>query len=312
MADVVAESGAAVVIMHNRARIDPDLDIRADSERFFDRSLALADRAGVARSRILLDPGIGFGKTKAQNLKALALIGALRAAFGLPILVGVSRKRLIERTVRRRRRRGAAHRHARGQSRRARARRGRFPRPRRSRARRRLQGVRGDRTGRVRRRQPAARRASILAAIAWPSSRFIAERGLSTADLAHHMRGPRRKHENPVGESDRLVDVVGDEHGDHGPAFDEPRQIALQLPGERRIERNERLVEQKKRRANGERARERPASREADREFAGKMAAMFGQAERGEQARRSPLRSASGAASRTLSSTLRHGKSRGS
>ena len=95
MADVVAEAGAAVVIMHNRARIDPDLDIRSDLWRFFDRSLALADRAGIARSRILLDPGIGFGKTKAQNLKALALIGALRAAFGLPILVGVSRKRLM-------------------------------------------------------------------------------------------------------------------------------------------------------------------------------------------------------------------------
>ena len=46
-------------------------------------------------ARILLDPGIGFGKNKAQNLKALALTGALRATFGLPILIGVSRKRLF-------------------------------------------------------------------------------------------------------------------------------------------------------------------------------------------------------------------------
>ena len=96
MADVVAESGAAVVIMHNRESIDPDLDVEADLWRFFDRSLKLADRAGILRSRTLLDPGVGFGKNRAQNRKALALTGALRSAFGLPILIGVSRKRLID------------------------------------------------------------------------------------------------------------------------------------------------------------------------------------------------------------------------
>ncbi len=95
MADVVAESGAAVVIMHNRESIDPDLDVQADLKRFFDRSLKLADRAGILRSRILLDPGVGFGKNRAQSRRALALTGALRAAFGLPILIGVSRKRLL-------------------------------------------------------------------------------------------------------------------------------------------------------------------------------------------------------------------------
>ncbi len=95
MADVVAESGAAVVIMHNRESVDPDLDVEADLNRFFARSLTLADRAGVLRARILLDPGIGFGKNKEQNLKALALIPRLLATFDLPILVGVSRKRLF-------------------------------------------------------------------------------------------------------------------------------------------------------------------------------------------------------------------------
>ncbi len=95
MADVVAESGAAVVVMHNRDGIDPDLDVEAALRRFFDRSLALADHAGIPRARILLDPGIGFGKDKAQNLKALALTADLRAAYGLPILIGVSRKRLF-------------------------------------------------------------------------------------------------------------------------------------------------------------------------------------------------------------------------
>ena len=95
MADTVAESGAAAVVMHNRESIDPDLDVEADLWRFFDRSLKLADRAGILRARILLDPGVGFGKNRAQNRKALALTGALRAAFGLPILIGVSRKRLL-------------------------------------------------------------------------------------------------------------------------------------------------------------------------------------------------------------------------
>jgi dihydropteroate synthase len=95
MADVVAEAGGAVVIMHNRESVDPDLDIEADIRRFFARSLALADRAGIPRTRIILDPGVGFAKTRAQNLKALALTGAWRDAFGLPILIGASRKRLF-------------------------------------------------------------------------------------------------------------------------------------------------------------------------------------------------------------------------
>ena len=80
MADVVAQSGAALVIMHNRDGVDPGLDIEADMHRFFARSLALADRAGVPRARILIDPGIGFGKNKAQNLQALAATARLRAA----------------------------------------------------------------------------------------------------------------------------------------------------------------------------------------------------------------------------------------
>ena len=95
MADVVAQSGAALVIMHNRDGIDPALDIEADMRRFFDRSLALAERAGIARAHLMLDPGIGFGKNKAQNLTALAATARLRKAYGLPILIGVSRKKLF-------------------------------------------------------------------------------------------------------------------------------------------------------------------------------------------------------------------------
>jgi dihydropteroate synthase len=94
MADAIAEGGAAVVIMHNRAEIVPELDILADMREFFDRSLARAERAGIPRRHIILDPGIGFGKTKEQNLAALRGIGALRD-YGLPLLVGVSRKSIF-------------------------------------------------------------------------------------------------------------------------------------------------------------------------------------------------------------------------
>jgi dihydropteroate synthase len=92
MAAVVAESGAALVIMHHRAEIDAGADIVADMIAFFDASLALAAAAGVAREKILLDPGIGFGKTLAQNLRALAATAILRQKFKLPVLIGASRK----------------------------------------------------------------------------------------------------------------------------------------------------------------------------------------------------------------------------
>jgi dihydropteroate synthase len=95
MAHAVAEGEAAVVIMHNRDDVDPAIDIEADMRRFFDRSLALAQRAGIPRDRLLLDPGIGFGKNKEQNLRALNGAGRLGGAYDLPVLIGVSRKRMF-------------------------------------------------------------------------------------------------------------------------------------------------------------------------------------------------------------------------
>jgi dihydropteroate synthase len=95
MADVVAASGAACVIMHNRDSVDPRIDIEADIRRFFDLSLGIAERAGIPRPLIMLDPGIGFGKDKQQNLAALAATARLRTTYDLPILIGVSRKRLF-------------------------------------------------------------------------------------------------------------------------------------------------------------------------------------------------------------------------
>jgi dihydropteroate synthase len=94
MADSVAEAGAALIVMHNRTETDPAIDILADLRRFFDHSLNLAQRAGIARERIILDPGIGFGKTKQQNLAALAATTELQD-YGLPILIGISRKSIF-------------------------------------------------------------------------------------------------------------------------------------------------------------------------------------------------------------------------
>jgi dihydropteroate synthase len=94
MADTVAETGAAAVLMHNRDGVDPGLDIVADMRRFFERSLRLAANAGIPRARLILDPGVGFGKSRAQNFTALANLATLKD-YGLPILVGVSRKSLL-------------------------------------------------------------------------------------------------------------------------------------------------------------------------------------------------------------------------
>jgi dihydropteroate synthase len=94
MARVVGQHGAPVVIMHNREKADSTVDIVADIEMFFARSLELAETAGIARNAILLDPGIGFGKTPEQSMEAIHALGRFKS-FGLPLLVGASRKRFI-------------------------------------------------------------------------------------------------------------------------------------------------------------------------------------------------------------------------
>jgi dihydropteroate synthase len=94
MASVVAEHGAALFIMHNREKADPAIDIVADVTSFFQRSLDIAAHAGIRRDRIVLDPGIGFGKTAEQSIACIARLDTWRS-FGLPLLVGASRKRFI-------------------------------------------------------------------------------------------------------------------------------------------------------------------------------------------------------------------------
>ena len=95
LARVVAQHAVPVIIMHNREAADPAIDIVADIRAFFSRSLDIAARAGIARQNIVLDPGIGFGKTPEQSLTAIARLPELKS-FGLPLLVGASRKRFID------------------------------------------------------------------------------------------------------------------------------------------------------------------------------------------------------------------------
>jgi dihydropteroate synthase len=94
MAKLVAARGVPVIVMHNRDSADAGIDIVADVAAFFARSLEIAAEAGVARDKIVLDPGIGFGKTPEQSITCIARLAEF-ARFGLPLLVGASRKRFI-------------------------------------------------------------------------------------------------------------------------------------------------------------------------------------------------------------------------
>jgi dihydropteroate synthase len=98
IARLVADRGVPVIVMHNRETADPVIDIVADMNAFFARSLDIAAQAGIAREAIVLDPGIGFGKTPEQSMTALARLETFQS-FGLPRLVGASRKRFINSVV---------------------------------------------------------------------------------------------------------------------------------------------------------------------------------------------------------------------
>jgi dihydropteroate synthase len=95
IARLAAERQAPLVIMHNRDKADPAIDILADIEAFFSRSLEIASDAGIAPEQMVLDPGIGFGKTPDQSLAAIAHLSRFKS-FGLPLLLGASRKRFID------------------------------------------------------------------------------------------------------------------------------------------------------------------------------------------------------------------------
>jgi len=91
IATVAARADAPMILMHNRDKADASLDIFEEVLRFLERSIAIAMEAGVPRSRIVVDPGIGFGKTARQNLDLIRRLDRLDV-LGCPILLGASRK----------------------------------------------------------------------------------------------------------------------------------------------------------------------------------------------------------------------------
>ena len=106
IADAVARDGAGLVLMHSRGtpatmhRLPPVADIMHEVTHSLRASINMAERRGVARESIVIDPGIGFGKSQEQNLELLAKLDQLIAAFpDYPLLIGTSRKSFIGRLL---------------------------------------------------------------------------------------------------------------------------------------------------------------------------------------------------------------------
>jgi dihydropteroate synthase len=105
LADLAAKTGVALVLMHSRGTPEtmqqlPSVeDIFAEVIGGLRWSVEQAVERGVEQSKLILDPGIGFGKTVEQNLQLINRLDRLAAEFGLPILLGTSRKSFIKRTL---------------------------------------------------------------------------------------------------------------------------------------------------------------------------------------------------------------------
>jgi len=100
MIEVAAQHDAAVIIMHmlgepRTMQIRPRYkDVIGDIKKYLASRVAAAENAGVSPRKIMVDPGIGFGKTKDHNLEVIARLGELKS-LGKPIVIGVSRKAFI-------------------------------------------------------------------------------------------------------------------------------------------------------------------------------------------------------------------------
>ena len=106
IADAVARAGAGLVLMHSRGtpatlhRLPPVADVMHEVTSSLRASVHMAERRGVNRESIVIDPGIGFGKTQAQNLELIAKLHQLMAVFPeYPMLIGTSRKSFIGRML---------------------------------------------------------------------------------------------------------------------------------------------------------------------------------------------------------------------
>ena len=93
ISQVVARYNVPVIVMHNQSGSQYK-DLMGDMMEFFRKSLQIAQEAGIERNNIILDPGIGFGKTVNQNFEVIRRIRELDC-LGLPVLLGTSRKSMI-------------------------------------------------------------------------------------------------------------------------------------------------------------------------------------------------------------------------
>ncbi|RUT33213.1 dihydropteroate synthase [Arsenicitalea aurantiaca] len=98
IADVAALHGVPVIIMHWDEARDRDRDLVSEMIRFLEQSLQIAERAGLSRQRVIIDPGFGFAKTLDENYALLRRLGELHV-LGCPLLVGTSRKSMIGRLL---------------------------------------------------------------------------------------------------------------------------------------------------------------------------------------------------------------------
>ncbi len=94
MAKVVAGYNAPVIIMHNQDTTHYQQDIMSEIYNFLQKSISIGIQAGINPNNIIIDPGIGFGKTPDQNLIVMSRLDELRS-LGCPILIGTSNKRFI-------------------------------------------------------------------------------------------------------------------------------------------------------------------------------------------------------------------------
>ncbi|RKD21640.1 dihydropteroate synthase [Caminicella sporogenes] len=94
MAFVVAKYGVPVIVMHNKNNTEYEKDIMEEISEFLKTSIDIALKAGIKKENIILDPGIGFGKTPEQNMLVMSRLGELND-LGYPILLGTSRKSMI-------------------------------------------------------------------------------------------------------------------------------------------------------------------------------------------------------------------------
>jgi dihydropteroate synthase len=94
IADLAARHGCALVLMHNQDGTDYSGDLMDEIKRFLSVAATRAMAAGVPREKVILDPGIGFGKTADHNWEVMRRLGELQD-LGHPILIGTSRKSFI-------------------------------------------------------------------------------------------------------------------------------------------------------------------------------------------------------------------------